>query len=175
MDKRFSEMTFPEQLSAYESALSEVSRLKAQLQEYSRKMVDAADEIVAWKDATGLECGGDPDGVTPAKAKEFWDVEAKRFEAIKAQAIGHQADIVALRHALDVAEHERDEARKELEKLSPCPLEYTWGNNPKRMTLKGRRCRIIKRGGKGSVLVEFEDGQREIVSWRAVRKTETPE
>jgi len=34
MDKRFSEMTFPEQLSAYESAQDEVSRLKAQLGEY---------------------------------------------------------------------------------------------------------------------------------------------
>jgi hypothetical protein len=65
-DKRFSEMTFPEQLSAYESALAEASRLKAQLHEYSRKMVDAA-------------------------------------------------DFVALRHDLEVTEHERDEARKELE------------------------------------------------------------
>ncbi len=36
MNKRFSEMTFPEKLSAYESALAEVSRLKAQLEGYSR-------------------------------------------------------------------------------------------------------------------------------------------
>jgi len=39
MDKRFSEMTFPEQLSAYESALAEVSRLKAQLGEYSSQPI----------------------------------------------------------------------------------------------------------------------------------------
>jgi len=32
--KRFSEMTFPEKLSAYESALNEVSRLRARLAEY---------------------------------------------------------------------------------------------------------------------------------------------
>ncbi|MGD8499524.1 MAG: hypothetical protein PVJ86_02690 [Phycisphaerales bacterium] len=57
---RFSEMTFPEQLSAYESALADVSRLKA-------------------------------------------------------QAIEHQADVVAFRHDIEMAEHERDQARKELE------------------------------------------------------------
>ena len=112
-DKRFSEMTFPEQLSAYESALSEASRLKAQLHEYSQKMVDAADELIAWKDASGLERGGDPDGVTPAKAKEFWDSEARRIPAFREQAIELQTDIVALRHDLEVAEHERDEARKD--------------------------------------------------------------
>ena len=115
MDKRFSEMAFPEKLSAYESALVEVSRLKAQLHEYSRKMADAADELIAWKDACGLECGGDPDSVTPAKAKEFWDSEARRIPAFREQAIELQTDVVALRHDLEVAEHERDEARKELE------------------------------------------------------------
>lgn len=115
MDKRFSEMTFPEQLSAYESAMAEASRLKAQLSEYSRKMVDAANQLIAWKDACGLETGGDPDGVTPAKAKEFWDAEFKRVDAFQEQAIELQTDIVALHHDLEVAEHERDEARKELE------------------------------------------------------------
>jgi hypothetical protein len=53
-----------------ESALAEVLRLKAQLGEYSRKMIDLADEIIAWKDATGLERGGDPDGVTPDDLRE---------------------------------------------------------------------------------------------------------
>jgi len=50
----------------------EINRLKAQLGEYSRKLIDAADEIAAWKDACGLECGGDPDGVTPKAAAEYW-------------------------------------------------------------------------------------------------------
>ena len=72
-------------------------------------------EIDAWKDASGLECGGDPDGVTPTMAREFWDAEAKKIEAFQAQAIEHQADVVALRHDLEVVEHERDQARKELE------------------------------------------------------------
>jgi hypothetical protein len=153
MDKRFLEMTVPEQLSAYESALAEVSRLKAQLGEYSRKMIDAADEIIAWKDASGLECGCDPDGITPAKANKFWDAEAKKpehiitqpekltpevalgesnqeirrvmlerygwerllVEAFQVQPIEHQADVVAFRHDIEMAEHERDQARKELE------------------------------------------------------------
>ena len=46
---------------------------------------------------------------------------------------------------------------------------YHWGNNPKRATLKGRKCRILARGKMGSILIEFENGQREIVSWRAVK------
>ena len=115
MDKRFSEMTFPEKLAAYENATSEAGRLKAQLTEYSRKLLDAADEILAWKDASGLECGGDPDGVTPAKAKEFWEREARRVELFQVQEIEHQADVVAIRHDLEVAEHGRNQACKELD------------------------------------------------------------
>jgi hypothetical protein len=47
---------------------------------------------------------------------------------------------------------------------------YAWGNNPKRATLKGRRCRVVIRGSFGSCLVEFLDkGQREVVSRRALR------
>jgi len=35
--------------AALEAAEADVSRLKAQLAEYSRKMIDAADKIIAWK------------------------------------------------------------------------------------------------------------------------------
>lgn len=87
-----------------------------QSNDFLRHRAETAEaRVEEWKDASGLECGGDPDGVTPAKAKEFWDAEAKRIEAFQAQAIEHQTDIVAWRHDLDVAEHERDEAQKELE------------------------------------------------------------
>ena len=51
---------------------------------------------------------------------------------------------------------------------------YNWANNDKRKSLKNRLCRIISTGAKGSILVEFEDGQREIVSRRSVRKIEQP-
>ena len=47
---------------------------------------------------------------------------------------------------------------------------FKWGNNPKRATMKGRRCRIINSGGKGSIEIEFENGQQEIVSWMSVGK-----
>ena len=47
---------------------------------------------------------------------------------------------------------------------------YAWGNNAKRQMLKGRPCRIVARGTMRSVLVEFNDGQREVVSIRALRK-----
>lgn len=47
---------------------------------------------------------------------------------------------------------------------------YAWGNNPKRAAMKGRLCRVIASGRMGSVLIEFENGQREITSRRALRK-----
>lgn len=47
---------------------------------------------------------------------------------------------------------------------------YAWGNNEKRASMKGRRCRIIEaKGSMNSCLIEFENGQREIVSRRALR------
>lgn len=50
------------------------------------------------------------------------------------------------------------------------PYYFAFGNNEKRATLKGRSCRIIARGTQNSRLVEFEDGQREVVSGNALRK-----
>lgn len=47
---------------------------------------------------------------------------------------------------------------------------YSWGNNEKRATLKGRKMRVIARGTMNSALVEFENGQREIISRNAIRK-----
>ena len=46
---------------------------------------------------------------------------------------------------------------------------FAWKNNEKRRTLYGRACRIVACGALGSILIEFENGQREIVSRRAVR------
>ena len=47
---------------------------------------------------------------------------------------------------------------------------YVWGNNPRRAAYRGRRCRVVARGSLGSVLVEFEDGERTVTSARAVRR-----
>lgn len=47
---------------------------------------------------------------------------------------------------------------------------YVWANNPKRQTLKGRRCRILQRLALNSAVVQFENGQREVVSRNALRK-----
>uniref|UniRef100_A0A6M3XQF9 Uncharacterized protein n=1 Tax=viral metagenome TaxID=1070528 RepID=A0A6M3XQF9_9ZZZZ len=47
---------------------------------------------------------------------------------------------------------------------------FSWGNNDKRKTMKGRKCRVIARGKKNSIMIEFEDGQREIVSRNSIRK-----
>jgi hypothetical protein len=50
------------------------------------------------------------------------------------------------------------------------PYIYTWGNNPKRATLKGRRCKVTARGGLNSCVVEFENGQSEVISRNALRR-----
>lgn len=51
------------------------------------------------------------------------------------------------------------------------PYRYAWKNNSKRATLFGRRFRVIHRFRAGnSALVEFEDGQREVISRNAIRR-----
>ena len=47
---------------------------------------------------------------------------------------------------------------------------YRWGNNEKRATLQHRTCRVLARGTMNSALVEFENGQREVISRNALRK-----
>ena len=49
---------------------------------------------------------------------------------------------------------------------------YPWGNNEKRATMKGKRFRVITRGKRNSALIEFEDGQKEVISRNALRKAE---
>lgn len=46
---------------------------------------------------------------------------------------------------------------------------YSWKNNPKRQALYGRRCRALARGRMNSMLVEFEDGEKEVISRHALR------
>lgn len=50
------------------------------------------------------------------------------------------------------------------------PYVYNWHNNEKRATLKGRHCRVLARGALNSALVEFENGQREIISRNALKR-----
>lgn len=50
------------------------------------------------------------------------------------------------------------------------PLVWHWRKKlPER---KGQPCRVLVRGGMGSVLVEFEDGRRVVTSRHAVRPAE---
>jgi hypothetical protein len=51
---------------------------------------------------------------------------------------------------------------------------YVWKNNQKRAQLYDRQCVVLVRGAMNSCLVEFVDnGQREIVSRWAIRKSTT--
>jgi hypothetical protein len=50
------------------------------------------------------------------------------------------------------------------------PYYYAWKNNNKRLTLYLRHCRVLVRGNMNSCLIEFENGQQEIVSRNAIKK-----
>jgi hypothetical protein len=50
------------------------------------------------------------------------------------------------------------------------PYFFSWKNNEKRAQLYGRRMRVLVRAGRNSALVEFENGQKEIISRNAIRK-----
>ena len=48
---------------------------------------------------------------------------------------------------------------------------YAWGNNPRRLELKSRRCVVEARGAMRTVLVRFLDtGERVTTSARAIRR-----
>ena len=47
---------------------------------------------------------------------------------------------------------------------------YAWKNNEKRETLYKRRFKVLKRLAHNSALVEFENGQCEVISRNAMRK-----
>jgi hypothetical protein len=46
---------------------------------------------------------------------------------------------------------------------------FAWKNNPKRETLYKRECRVLAYGKKNSVMVEFENGQIELVSRNSIK------
>lgn len=51
------------------------------------------------------------------------------------------------------------------------PYKFYWKNTPEREALFGKRCRIITEGSRmRSVLIEFEDGKKMVVSHRAIRR-----
>lgn len=52
---------------------------------------------------------------------------------------------------------------------------YVWRNNERRAALYGRRCRLLAAGAMGTVLVEFEDGERVTTSRRALRRLPSDE
>lgn len=52
---------------------------------------------------------------------------------------------------------------------------YSWQNNPKRETFKGRKCRILASGKMGTCMLEFENGEKTITSRRALRKLAAPD
>ena len=56
--------------------VAELERERDSLGDENRLLLAEVDE---WKDASGLECGGDPDGVTPNSMRRYWEsVESER-------------------------------------------------------------------------------------------------
>ncbi len=55
--------------------------------------------------------------------------------------------------------------------MSSYPYLYVWANNPVRAMLWGLRCRVLVRSRRfNSCLVEFENGDRVVVSRYALRR-----
>lgn len=50
------------------------------------------------------------------------------------------------------------------------PYRFAWKNNEVRATLYNRRCRVLCRGTMNSALIEFENGERRVVSRNALRR-----
>lgn len=70
-------------------------------------------EIEAWKLASGLECGGDPDGVTPAEAQRYWEqIERERDEARAELEQARQAYQLAFANSMSVEKAEREELER---------------------------------------------------------------
>jgi hypothetical protein len=53
------------------------------------------------------------------------------------------------------------------------PYVYVWRNNPVRRALSGRRCALIGKAKKGTILVEFENGERVATSINAIRRNKS--
>jgi len=64
----------------------------------------------------------------------------------------------------------RNDPANDPRKESPMTYRYAWKNNPKRASMYGRTCRVLATGKMGSALIEFENGQKEITSKRALRR-----
>ena len=45
----------------------------------STELLVARQSIDAWKNASGLERGGDPDGVTPAAMQQYWEEQERQL------------------------------------------------------------------------------------------------
>lgn len=63
----------------------------------------------------------------------------------------------------------RSKGEVSFKKVGDLTHAYQWGNNSKRALMKGRPCRVLARGEMRSVMIEFPDGQREIVSFRSLK------
>lgn len=53
--------------------------------------------------------------------------------------------------------------------------DHVWWWRTKLPDRKGQACRVLVRGGMGSVLVEFPDGYRVVTSRHAVRRRPAPQ
>ena len=47
---------------------------------------------------------------------------------------------------------------------------YNWANNLKRKTMKGRKVIVLARGKMNSILIKFDNGQKEIVSRYSIKR-----
>lgn len=79
------QMEFPELLPVILDLASDRDVQAAEVERLREELERAAEQVDAWKDASGLECGGDPDGVTPAAMKRYWESVESRADQAEAR------------------------------------------------------------------------------------------
>jgi len=82
---------------------------------------------------------------------------------------GSYSESVAKKHYNSALSELRKNKANEMRRMM---YTFSRGNNTKRATMKGRKCRVLARGKMNSALVMFENGQREIVSRNSLRRSE---
>ncbi len=107
------------------------------------RAIKAEREIERWKDASGLECGGDPDGVTPEGAAAYWAnierIAQQRDDAVKGYLNCRQDLEYCKRHAHQSAAYICAKVAREYEIEDSSVAGLAWSESAARIEA-ARRC-----------------------------------
>jgi hypothetical protein len=99
----------------------------------------------------------------PSSGEQVVSVDGRNNEAPRRGGEKHPADTVS-------SAGRRDSEERGPPAPSAAEFDHVWFWRSRLPSRKGERCRVLARGGKNSILVEFTDGYKVITSRYAVRK-----